>query len=130
MASRAKALVGDYLRELEANPPRARKESPEAGWARKTEFVPRKDGGFVRRVVRPDGAVESERVVTSDSPAVARAETGLSQAEFARVIGVSARTLQEWEQGRRRPSRAARALLLLAAKRPDVFREVFHPDVH
>jgi len=55
----------------------------------------------------------------------ARAKSGLSQSQFAKVLGVSMRTLQEWEQGRRKPSGAARALLSIAAKRPDVIREVF-----
>jgi len=55
----------------------------------------------------------------------ARAKSGLSQSQFAQVLGVSMRTLQEWEQGRRKPSGAARALLSIAAKRPDVIREVF-----
>lgn len=55
----------------------------------------------------------------------ARAKSGLSQAEFAQVLGVSVRTLQEWEQGRRKPSGAAQALLTIAAKRPEVIREVF-----
>ena len=55
----------------------------------------------------------------------ARAKSGLSQSQFAQVLGVSMRTLQEWEQGRRKPSGAARALLTIAAKRPEVIREVF-----
>lgn len=45
--------------------------------------------------------------------------------EFAALLGVSVRTLQEWEQGRRKPSGAAASLLVLAQKRPDVLREVF-----
>jgi len=44
-----------------------------------------------------------------------RERTGLSQAKFAALLGVSVRTLQEWEQGRRAPSGAARTLLLVAA---------------
>lgn len=55
----------------------------------------------------------------------ARAKSGLSQSQFAKVLGVSIRTLQEWEQGRRKPSGAAKALLTIAAKRPEVIREVF-----
>ena len=55
----------------------------------------------------------------------ARAKSGLTQAQFAQVLGVSIRTLQEWEQGRRKPSGAAQALLAIAAKRPEVIREVF-----
>ena len=50
--------------------------------------------------------------------------SGLSQQKFADVLGVSARTLQDWEQGRRKPTGAARSLLAIAAKRPDVLREV------
>lgn len=43
-----------------------------------------------------------------------------SQAEFARMIGVSVSTLQNWEQGRRQPEGPARALLVVASKAPDV----------
>lgn len=54
----------------------------------------------------------------------ARMRSGLSQQKFADMLGVSARTLQDWEQGRRKPTGAARSLLAIAAKRPDVLREV------
>ena len=47
-----------------------------------------------------------------------RERTGLSQAIFARLLGVSVRTLQEWEQGRRTPTGAAKTLLQLAARDP------------
>lgn len=56
--------------------------------------------------------------------AEARGKTGLSQPKFAELLGVSVRTLQEWEQGRRMPSGAARSLLHIAVLRPDVFRDV------
>ncbi len=52
----------------------------------------------------------------------ARLKSGLSQARFARLLGVSVRTLQDWEQGRREPSGAAKTLMLIAARRPDVLR--------
>ena len=54
-----------------------------------------------------------------------RHKVGLSQAQFAGLLGVSKRTLQDWEQGRRQPSGAAKALLKIAEKRPDVLREIF-----
>jgi putative transcriptional regulator len=53
-----------------------------------------------------------------------RERTGLSQSQFAKLLGVSLRTLQEWEQGRRAPSGAARALLLIAEKNPHALLEV------
>ena len=57
--------------------------------------------------------------------AEARARSGLSRQRFADLLGVSPRTLQEWEQGRRHPYGAARSLLAIAALRPEVLREVF-----
>jgi putative transcriptional regulator len=54
-----------------------------------------------------------------------REEVGVSQSNFARMLGISLRTLQDWEQGRRRPNQAAQSLLAVAAKRPDVMHDVF-----
>ena len=48
----------------------------------------------------------------------ARRRTGLSQAKFAALLGVSVRTLQGWEQGRKQPSGAARTLLAIARTNP------------
>jgi len=55
----------------------------------------------------------------------ARQKSGLSQSRFAELLGISVRTLQDWEQGRRKPSRAAMSLIQIAKQRPDVLREVF-----
>jgi putative transcriptional regulator len=49
----------------------------------------------------------------------------VNQSHFAQMLGISLRTLQDWEQGRRRLNQAAQSLLAVAAKRPDVMREVF-----
>jgi len=67
---------------------------------------------------------EIGRAVTLPSVAGIREGTGLSQAKFATLLGVSLRTLQEWEQGRRAPSGAARTLLMVAAKNPQALLEV------
>ena len=67
---------------------------------------------------------EHGRVTNIPSVAVIREGTGLSQSQFAKLLGVSVRTMQEWEQGRRMPSGAARTLLMIAAKNPKVLREV------
>jgi putative transcriptional regulator len=53
----------------------------------------------------------------------ARENTGLSQAQFAEALSISKRTLQEWEQGRRSPSGAARTLIRIAMKHPEIVRE-------
>ena len=49
-----------------------------------------------------------------------RLRSGLTQAQFASILGVSKRTLEQWEQGRREPSGAALSLLKIAAKHPEV----------
>ena len=69
---------------------------------------------------------QAARVTKVKLPAAAeaRAIVGLSQQEFAQLLGVSARTLQDWEQGRREPTGAARTLLKVAAKHPKLLREL------
>ena len=54
----------------------------------------------------------------------ARLNSGLSQASFAALMGVSVRTLQDWEQGRREPSGAAKTLIRVAKLHPEVLREL------
>lgn len=63
------------------------------------------------------------RVITIPPVSETRARVGLSQTEFARLLGVSVRTLQEWEQGRRAPSGPARVLLAIAHKNPRILLE-------
>ena len=59
------------------------------------------------------------------SPVIAvRQKTGLSQSGFAALLGVSLRTLQGWEQGRREPTGAAKTLLAIAEKMPEALRAV------
>ena len=67
---------------------------------------------------------EHGRVTNVPSVSAIREKTGLSQPKFAALLGVSVRTLQEWEQGRRAPSGAARTLLLIAARNPRALLDV------
>ena len=67
---------------------------------------------------------EHGRISTVPSVSSIREKTGLSQPKFAALLGVSVRTLQEWEQGRRAPSGAARTLLMVAAKNPHALLDV------
>ena len=64
------------------------------------------------------------RVINVPSVSSVREKTGLSQSRFASLLGVSVRTLQDWEQGRRAPSGAARTLLLVAHRNPRVLLDV------
>ena len=61
---------------------------------------------------------------TPAPPQVIRARLKLSQAAFAGLMGVSLRTVQDWEQGRRKPSGPAVALLRIAEQKPEVFAEL------
>ncbi len=69
---------------------------------------------------RRGGKVAGARVTKVREPNVRaiRRKSGLSQSQFAALIGVNLRTLQNWEQGRTRPTGPARALLRIVEKNP------------
>ena len=81
-------------------------------------------GAEILQGLRETKRGEYGRVISRPDVTAIREKTGLSQAHFARLLGVSVRTLQDWEQGRRVPSGAARTLLLIAAKNPQVLLDV------
>lgn len=65
------------------------------------------------------------RYTTGSYPIVrAREKSGLSQAKFAELLGVSIRTIQDWEQGRREPNAAAKTLIKVAELHPSVLRKI------
>ena len=63
-------------------------------------------------------------VKTGNDVARVRHRLGLSQHKFARLLGISENTLQNWEQGRRKPAGPARILLRVAARHPEAILEV------
>ena len=80
----------------------------------------REGGGILRN------EKEASRTFVVDEPDVAaiREEYGLSQTKFAALLGISVRTLQNWEQGRRHPQGPAKVLLRVASKHPEAVLDV------
>lgn len=69
-------------------------------------------------------AVVHEITLPEINVAAIRTQTGLSQADFARSIGVAKGTLLNWEQGRRSPQGPAQVLLALLSRKPSVVQEL------
>jgi len=84
--------------------------------------------GLTEAIEFADGKTAGARVHEVEVPEVdvvaIRATTGLSQAQFARSIGVAKGTLLNWEHGRRRPTGPAQVLLAMIAKRPSLVGEL------
>ncbi|MFQ5434584.1 MAG: NadS family protein [Anaerolineae bacterium] len=85
-----------------------------------------REGGAILR-----GEQEASRTFTLKKPDVKhiRERYRLSQSEFAALLGISVKTLQNWEQGRRSPRGAARVLLQVAAKHPEAVWDVVEPTI-
>ena len=78
--------------------------------------------------VRSFGGKHSRRVVVEriDVKRI-RADYQMTQNDFAELLGISVKTLRNWEQGRRQPQGAARVLLQVAAKHPEAVADVIQP---
>jgi putative transcriptional regulator len=85
-----------------------------------------REGGAILRGEKPPS-----RSFVIDGPDVklVRESFGLTQIEFAMLLGISVKTLRNWEQGRRRPEGAARVLLQVAAKHPEAVWDVVGQEV-
>jgi len=116
----------EKTRDLNAELLQSLQELKRGEWARKTEFTTQPDGSIRRVITRRDGTIEKDEIIPAEQAqvAAARAATGLSQTAFAKLLGVSVRTLQEWEQGRKVPSGAAATLLKVAERHPEVLQEL------
>ena len=119
-------LARDAGRDIAAELLGAVRDLKAGRWARKTTVTVMADGAVRRRIERADGVVEKEERLTGPrwELMAARAQSGLSQADFAQALGVSKRTLENWEQGRAEPTGAARRLLKLAARFPDTLQRL------
>lgn len=82
------------------------------------------EGGKILRGEKP---ASREFVVSIPDVKRIREQYQLSQTEFAQLLGVGARTLRNWEQGRREPRGTARVLLRVAEKYPEVVWDIIRP---
>jgi len=76
-------------------------------------------GRTVRRALDPAAIQRRQAAADQASVAGVRERLGLSQQELADLLGISRRTLENWEQGRREPTGAAKVLLRVAAIDPE-----------
>lgn len=83
-----------------------------------------RQGGRILR--KSEAAARSFELPEKDAAAI-RETYGLSQERFASLLGISVRTLQNWEQGRRSPRGPARVLLRVAALHPDAVLDAVRP---
>lgn len=95
-------------------------------WGRKTTIETMPGGTVRRRVELPNGTVAKDEVLTGARWALvsARSHSGLSQADFAKALGVSKRTIENWEQGKAEPTGPAKVLLNLVANYPDTVQRL------
>jgi putative transcriptional regulator len=82
-----------------------------------------RQAGEIRRGVRKPSRTF---VIADPDPKAIRERLGLSQSRFASIIGVSVRTLQNWEQGRREPEGPAKALLRVVDREPQAVLHALH----
>ena len=85
-----------------------------------------REGGAI---LRGEKAPSRRFVIPAPDVKQIREPYALSQSEFAALLGVSIKTLQNWEQGRRAPHGAARVLLQVAAKHPQAVWDVVEPGI-
>ena len=98
-------------------------ERGEAAPARVWEVKPNGKGGFTRRRLDPEAYRRQQSKEWENTVAATRSKLRLSQSKFATLLGISVKTLHNWEQGRRKPTGAARVLLRVAARHPEVVLE-------
>ena len=126
MMTDAQLQERDAKRNIGAELLEAVREAEAGRRGRKTTFEALPDGSVRRLVLHPDGVGDTQEVLIGPKWQLmaARMQSGMSQSEFARATGVSVRTLQEWDQGRKVPSGAAQSLLKLVSRHPELLAEL------
>ncbi|MCX7174529.1 MAG: helix-turn-helix domain-containing protein [Proteobacteria bacterium] len=127
-------LARDAKRDIGAELLQSVRDLKAGRWRRKTTIATLPDGGVRRRIELPGGKVQLDEVLTGVRWALlfARSHSKLSQANFAAALGVSKRTLENWEQGRAKPTWPAKVLLNLVARYPDTVKRLakIQPEEH
>ena len=86
--------------------------------ARVWEVTRGKDGKIQRRQLDPEQYRRQQKAEWENTVAGTRSKLRLTQNQFAELLGISVKTLHNWEPGRRRPTGAARVLLRVASRHP------------
>ena len=91
--------------------------------ARVWEVTRGKDGKIQRRQLDPEQYRQQQKAEWDNTVAGTRSKLRLTQNQFAGLLGISVKTLHNWEQGRRKPTGAARVLLRVASRHPEIVLE-------
>ena len=91
--------------------------------ARVWEVTRDADGKIQRRQLDPEQYRRRQKAEWENTVAATRTKLRLTQDKFAALLGISVKTLHNWEQGRRKPTGAARGLLRGASRHPEVVLE-------
>jgi putative transcriptional regulator len=78
----------------------------------------------IKRFKKGEIKLKTKTLNEPSPPKTIRKKLRLSQSAFASLMGVSPRTIQDWEQGRRKPQGAAKSLLRIAEQHPEIFLEI------
>jgi putative transcriptional regulator len=97
-----------------------RMERGEITPARVWEVTRSKDGKLQRRQLDPEQYRRRVKAEWENTVAATRSKLRLTQNQFAELLGISVKTLHNWEQGRRKPTGAARVLLRVASRHPQI----------
>jgi len=119
-------LARDSKRDIGAELLQSVRDLKDGRWGRKTTIETLPNGAVRRRVEMSNGTVTKDEVLTGARWALvsARSHCGLSQADFAKALGVSKRTLENWEQGKAEPTGPAKVLLNLVVNYPDTVKRL------